>query len=151
MVLDLGSFVPKWPKAELFNLTLQHACWVGKKNHCFMADADPCNNSLSCFAGKQKHPGAYILRWRPHTCSGNATSDIERTTTVQVWKSVADFVLLSPFVCACARASDIRFHHRNSDHFGMPPSACNFVSLPWAQSVSALLHLTRTQLHSSGK
>ncbi|XP_075872134.1 anosmin-1b isoform X3 [Nelusetta ayraudi] len=33
--------------------------------------------------GKHKHPGPYILRWRPHTCSSNVTSDVERTTTVQ--------------------------------------------------------------------
>ncbi|XP_022055454.1 anosmin-1b [Acanthochromis polyacanthus] len=31
---------------------------------------------------KQRHPGPYILRWRPHTCSTNVTST-ERTTTVQ--------------------------------------------------------------------
>uniref|UniRef100_A0A8C2ZWZ3 Anosmin 1b n=1 Tax=Cyclopterus lumpus TaxID=8103 RepID=A0A8C2ZWZ3_CYCLU len=29
-----------------------------------------------------KHPGPYILRWRPHTCSTNVTST-EKTTTVQ--------------------------------------------------------------------
>uniref|UniRef100_A0A3P8SN96 Anosmin 1b n=1 Tax=Amphiprion percula TaxID=161767 RepID=A0A3P8SN96_AMPPE len=29
-----------------------------------------------------EHPGPYILRWRPHTCSTNVTST-ERTTTVQ--------------------------------------------------------------------
>ncbi|XP_070765550.1 anosmin-1b [Enoplosus armatus] len=32
--------------------------------------------------GRQRHPGPYILRWRPHTCSTNVTST-ERTTTVQ--------------------------------------------------------------------
>ncbi|XP_027145685.1 anosmin-1b [Larimichthys crocea] len=32
--------------------------------------------------GRQRHPGPYILRWRPHTCSTNATGT-ERTTTVQ--------------------------------------------------------------------
>ncbi|XP_078114697.1 anosmin-1b [Sander vitreus] len=32
--------------------------------------------------GRQRHPGPYILRWRPHTCSANVTST-ERTTTVQ--------------------------------------------------------------------
>uniref|UniRef100_H3DL85 Anosmin 1b n=1 Tax=Tetraodon nigroviridis TaxID=99883 RepID=H3DL85_TETNG len=32
--------------------------------------------------GKQRHPGPYVLRWRPHTCSTNASST-ERTTTVQ--------------------------------------------------------------------
>ncbi|KAG8003179.1 Anosmin-1, partial [Nibea albiflora] len=32
--------------------------------------------------GEQRHPGPYILRWRPHTCSTNATGT-ERTTTVQ--------------------------------------------------------------------
>lgn len=31
---------------------------------------------------RQRHPGPYILRWRPHTCSTNVTST-ERTTTVQ--------------------------------------------------------------------
>ncbi|XP_026199657.1 anosmin-1b isoform X2 [Anabas testudineus] len=31
---------------------------------------------------RQRHPGPYILRWHPHTCSTNATST-ERTTTVQ--------------------------------------------------------------------
>nr|XP_020514177.1 anosmin-1-like [Labrus bergylta] len=34
------------------------------------------------FHGRQKHPGPYILRWHPHTCSTN-TTDTERTTTVQ--------------------------------------------------------------------
>ncbi|KAL6108240.1 uncharacterized protein ACO6RY_18821 [Pungitius sinensis] len=32
--------------------------------------------------GRQRHPGPYILGWRPHTCSTNVTST-ERTTTVQ--------------------------------------------------------------------
>ncbi|XP_044054840.1 anosmin-1b isoform X2 [Siniperca chuatsi] len=32
--------------------------------------------------GRQRHPGPYILRWHPHTCSTNVTST-ERTTTVQ--------------------------------------------------------------------
>ncbi|XP_059196454.1 anosmin-1b [Centropristis striata] len=32
--------------------------------------------------GRQRHPGPYILRWRPHTCSTNVTGT-ERTTTVQ--------------------------------------------------------------------
>ncbi|KAM8874626.1 anosmin-1b isoform 2-T3 [Spinachia spinachia] len=32
--------------------------------------------------GRQRHPGPYILRWRPHACSTNVTST-ERTTTVQ--------------------------------------------------------------------
>ncbi|XP_073332863.1 anosmin-1b isoform X1 [Pagrus major] len=32
--------------------------------------------------GRQRHPGPYVLRWRPHTCSANFTST-ERTTTVQ--------------------------------------------------------------------
>ncbi|KAI3368580.1 hypothetical protein L3Q82_025581 [Scortum barcoo] len=32
--------------------------------------------------GRQRHPGPYILRWRPHTCSANV-SNTERTTTVQ--------------------------------------------------------------------
>ncbi|XP_034738189.1 anosmin-1b [Etheostoma cragini] len=32
--------------------------------------------------GRQRHPGPYVLRWRPHTCSTNVTST-ERTTTVQ--------------------------------------------------------------------
>nr|XP_046248073.1 anosmin-1b [Scatophagus argus] len=32
--------------------------------------------------GRQRHPGPYILRWRPHTCSTNVTG-AERTTTVQ--------------------------------------------------------------------
>ncbi|XP_038571290.1 anosmin-1b [Micropterus salmoides] len=31
--------------------------------------------------GKQRHPGPYILRWHPHTCSTNVTST-EKTTTV---------------------------------------------------------------------
>uniref|UniRef100_A0A3Q0S9X7 Anosmin 1b n=1 Tax=Amphilophus citrinellus TaxID=61819 RepID=A0A3Q0S9X7_AMPCI len=31
---------------------------------------------------RQRHPGPYILRWRPHTCSTNVTST-EGTTTVQ--------------------------------------------------------------------
>ncbi|XP_069009297.1 anosmin-1b isoform X2 [Embiotoca jacksoni] len=31
---------------------------------------------------RQRHPGPYILRWRPHTCSTNVSST-ERTTTVQ--------------------------------------------------------------------
>uniref|UniRef100_A0A671W394 Anosmin 1b n=1 Tax=Sparus aurata TaxID=8175 RepID=A0A671W394_SPAAU len=32
--------------------------------------------------GRQRHPGPYVLRWRPHTCSANFTST-ERTTAVQ--------------------------------------------------------------------
>ncbi|XP_076617934.1 anosmin-1b isoform X1 [Chaetodon auriga] len=32
--------------------------------------------------GRQRHPGPYILRWRPHTCSTNVTG-AERTATVQ--------------------------------------------------------------------
>ncbi|KAJ0032739.1 hypothetical protein NQD34_002820 [Periophthalmus magnuspinnatus] len=31
---------------------------------------------------KQRHPGPYVLRWLPHTCSHNTTSE-ERTTTVK--------------------------------------------------------------------
>ncbi|KAF7661810.1 hypothetical protein LDENG_00253950 [Lucifuga dentata] len=31
---------------------------------------------------RQRHPGPYILRWHPHTCSTNVTNT-ERTTTVQ--------------------------------------------------------------------
>ncbi|XP_053178595.1 anosmin-1b [Scomber japonicus] len=34
------------------------------------------------YHARQRHPGPYILRWRPHTCSTNITST-ERTTTVQ--------------------------------------------------------------------
>ncbi|XP_071342312.1 anosmin-1b [Trachinotus anak] len=34
------------------------------------------------YHGRQRHPGPYILQWRPHTCSTNVTST-ERTTTVQ--------------------------------------------------------------------
>ncbi|XP_044218558.1 anosmin-1b [Thunnus albacares] len=34
------------------------------------------------YHARQRHPGPYILRWRPHTCSANVTST-ERTTTVQ--------------------------------------------------------------------
>nr|XP_020458439.1 anosmin-1-like isoform X2 [Monopterus albus] len=34
------------------------------------------------YRAKQEHPGPYILRWHPHTCSTNVTST-ERTTTVQ--------------------------------------------------------------------
>ncbi|XP_008291081.1 anosmin-1b [Stegastes partitus] len=33
-------------------------------------------------APRQRPPGPYVLRWRPHTCSTNVTST-ERTTTVQ--------------------------------------------------------------------
>ncbi|XP_068445981.1 anosmin-1b isoform X2 [Clinocottus analis] len=32
--------------------------------------------------GRQRRPGPYVLRWRPHTCSTNVTS-AEKTTTVQ--------------------------------------------------------------------
>ncbi|XP_041791698.1 anosmin-1b [Chelmon rostratus] len=32
--------------------------------------------------GRQRHPGPYTLRWRPHTCSTNVTGT-ERTATVQ--------------------------------------------------------------------
>lgn len=32
--------------------------------------------------GRQRHPGPYILRWHPHTCSTNVTGT-ERTATVQ--------------------------------------------------------------------
>lgn len=112
-VLDvLVSFIPNWLTAELFHLTLQHPCWG---QNSVVVDTDPCNTFLLCFAGKQKHPGPYILRWRPHTCSSNVTSDIERTTTVQVWKSVADFVILSPCacLCVCGRAC-VRIRYRIS-------------------------------------
>ncbi|XP_070688713.1 anosmin-1b [Pempheris klunzingeri] len=34
------------------------------------------------YLGRQRHPGPYILRWHPHTCSSNVTST-ERITTVQ--------------------------------------------------------------------
>ncbi|XP_058495461.1 anosmin-1b isoform X2 [Solea solea] len=34
------------------------------------------------YHGRQRHPGPYILRWHPHTCSANVTGT-ERTTTVQ--------------------------------------------------------------------
>ncbi|XP_039984801.1 anosmin-1b [Xiphias gladius] len=34
------------------------------------------------YHGRQRQPGPYVLRWRPHTCSTNVTST-ERTTTVQ--------------------------------------------------------------------
>lgn len=36
-----------------------------------------------CVTARQRHPGPYVLRWFPHTCSNNVTSE-ERTTSVQV-------------------------------------------------------------------
>lgn len=34
------------------------------------------------YHARQRHPGPYVLRWFPHTCSNNVTSE-ERTTSVQ--------------------------------------------------------------------
>lgn len=107
-----------------------------------------------CITARQRHPGPYILRWRPHTCSTNITST-ERTTTVQVclpWvyfmcQRVREIVyrcfvtlwMLSLCLCLYWR-SDFITITQTSLECSHPLSVYNFVSLPSSLPVSVTYH-----------
>ncbi|XP_019953871.2 anosmin-1b isoform X1 [Paralichthys olivaceus] len=56
--------------------------------------------------GRQKHPGPYILRWHPHTCSTNVTST-EKTTTVQgTHHTITGLLFACKYQVAVAMKSD---------------------------------------------
>lgn len=57
---------------------------------------------------RQRHPGPYVLRWRPHTCSTNATNT-ERTATVQgTHQTITGLLFACKYRVAVATKADPR-------------------------------------------
>ncbi|XP_003978488.2 anosmin-1b [Takifugu rubripes] len=58
--------------------------------------------------GKQRHPGPYVLRWRPHTCSTNVSST-EKTTTVQgTHHTITGLLFACKYRVSVAMRADLR-------------------------------------------